>query len=125
MMQENIKLIDIVIELLDARAPLSSRNPEIDNLAKGKARLIVLNKADLADEKATKAFKKYFQDMGYTTVSMDSRNSGTAKTLNEAVKRACAKKIEQNRKKGIINRPMRAMVTGGCIGLSIRVLKNR
>ncbi len=112
MMQENIKLIDIVIELLDARAPLSSRNPEIDNLAKGKARLIVLNKADLADEKATKAFKKYFQDMGYTTAAMDSRNSGTAKTLNEAVRKACAAKIEQNRKKGIINRPMRAMVTG-------------
>ena len=112
MMQENIKLIDIVIELLDARIPVSSRNPDIDSLAEGKARLIVLNKADLAEEKATKSFAEYFKKKGFTVTAMDSRKSGTAKLLNDAIRRACEEKLERNKKKGIINRPMRAMVAG-------------
>ena len=112
MMQENIKLIDIVIELLDARIPASSRNPDIDSLAEGKARLIVLNKADLADEKETKSFAELFREKGFTVTAMDSRKSGTARMLNEAVRKACEEKLERNRKKGIINRPMRAMVAG-------------
>ncbi|HAV00722.1 MAG: ribosome biogenesis GTPase YlqF [Lachnospiraceae bacterium] len=112
MMQENIKLIDIVIELLDARIPLSSRNPDIDSLAEGKARLIVLNKADLAQEKATKSFAEYFKEKGFTVTAMDSRKSGTAKLLNDAIRKACEEKLERNKKKGIINRPMRAMVAG-------------
>ena len=112
MMQENIKLIDIVIELLDARIPASSRNPDIDSLAEGKARLIVLNKADLADEKETKSFAELFREKGFTVTAMDSRRSGTARMLNEAVRKACEEKLERNRKKGIINRPMRAMVAG-------------
>ncbi|MBQ5917877.1 MAG: ribosome biogenesis GTPase YlqF, partial [Lachnospiraceae bacterium] len=60
MMEEDIKLIDLVIELVDARLPLSSRNPDIDNLAKNKARLILLNKADLADERANNQWTEYF-----------------------------------------------------------------
>ncbi len=112
MMQENIKLIDIVIELLDARIPVSSRNPDIDSLAEGKARLIVLNKADLAEDKATKSFAEYFKEKGFTVTAMDSRKSGTAKLLNDAIRKACEEKLEKNRKKGIINRPMRAMVAG-------------
>ena len=111
-MQDNIKLIDVVIELLDARAPLSSRNPDIDELAKGKARLVVLNKADLADERATKRFSEKFKEKGFTVTAMDSRKSGTAKLLNDSIRKACEEKIEQNKKKGILNRPMRAMVTG-------------
>ena len=96
-MQDNIKLIDVVIELLDARAPLSSRNPDIDELAKGKARLVVLNKADLADERATKRFSEKFKEKGFTVTAMDSRKSGTAKLLNDSIRKACEEKIEQNK----------------------------
>ena len=65
MMEEDIKLIDLVIELVDARLPLSSRNPDIDNLAKNKARLILLNKADLADERANNQWTEYFKEKGF------------------------------------------------------------
>ena len=65
MMQENIKLIDLVIELVDARAPMSSRNPDIDELGKGKARLILLNKADLADDSWNRRWAEYFKKKGY------------------------------------------------------------
>ncbi len=111
-MQQDIRLIDIVIELLDARAPESSRNPELDRLSGTRARLMILNKADLADEKATAIFSERLRRQGFEVASMDSRRSDTAKVLNEAIKRACREKLEKNRKKGIINRPMRAMVTG-------------
>lgn len=65
MMQENIKLIDIVVELVDARVPLSSKNPDIDELARNKYRLIVLNKADMADAKTTTAWQSYFEAKGF------------------------------------------------------------
>ena len=68
MMQENIKLIDLVIELVDARVPLSSRNPDIDELGKGKARLILLNKADLAEDRWNNEWKAYFESKGYSCV---------------------------------------------------------
>ena len=64
MMQENIKLIDLIIELVDARIPLSSRNPDIDDMGKNKARLIVLNKADLAEEKRNDEWVEYFKEKG-------------------------------------------------------------
>lgn len=64
MMQEDIKLIDLVIEIIDARVPLSSRNPDIDELGKNKARLIILNKSDLADEKKNDAWAAWFQGKG-------------------------------------------------------------
>ncbi|MCR5790694.1 MAG: ribosome biogenesis GTPase YlqF [Lachnospiraceae bacterium] len=112
MMQENIKLIDLVIEVLDARAPLSSRNPDIDSLAKNRARLLILNKADLADKETTAAFKAAFEKRGFTVLSLDARKSGTVKALQASIEKACEKKILQNQKKGILNRPLRAMVTG-------------
>lgn len=65
MMQEDIRLIDIVIELIDARIPLASRNPDIDELAKGKARLILFNKSDLADDKRTAEWKTWFEKKGF------------------------------------------------------------
>ena len=71
MMQENIKLIDLLIELTDARAPLSGRNPDIDALAQGKARVIVLNKSDLADEAANRAWKEYFEKKGFLACLTD------------------------------------------------------
>ena len=69
-MQEDIKLIDLVIELVDARIPLSSRNPDIDELGRNKARLILMNKSDLADEEAGKLWSAYFQKKGYYVVSL-------------------------------------------------------
>lgn len=111
-MQEDIKLVDLVIELLDARAPGSSRNPDIDTLGKGKARLILLNKADMADEKANRAWEKELSQTGALTVGMDARSGDGKKKVQEAILKACAEKIERNRKRGILNRPVRAMVAG-------------
>lgn len=112
MMQENIKLIDLVIELVDARIPLSSRNPDIDELGKNKSRLILLNKADLADERKTKQWQAYFEQKGYFVVPLDARNRGSMKAINGVVEKACKEKIERDRRRGILNRPVRAMVVG-------------
>ena len=112
MMQENIKLIDLVIELVDARIPLSSRNPDIDDLGKNKARLILLNKADLADERYNKAWKEYFKAKGFYVISMNSRTKEGMKAITAIVAEACKEKIERDRRKGILNRPVRAMVVG-------------
>ncbi|MBQ9766384.1 MAG: ribosome biogenesis GTPase YlqF [Lachnospiraceae bacterium] len=112
MMEEDIKLIDLVIELLDARAPLSSRNPEIDNLAKNKARLILLNKSDLADESRNNAWEAYFKEKGFYVVKLNARSGAGIKAVNNEILAACKEKIERDRKRGIINRPVRAMVVG-------------
>ena len=112
MMQENIKLIDLVIELVDARAPMSSRNPDIDELGKNKARLILLNKSDLADDAKTNQWFDYFRSQGYFVVKLDSRSKAGMKAITPIVNEACREKIERDRKRGIINRPVRAMVVG-------------
>ena len=111
-MQEDIKLIDIVIELLDARAPLSSRNPDIDRLGQGKARLILLNKSDLSDASVNKKWEEFFKDKGYFVLSVDARNNSTMKPVLKRIEDACREKIERDRKRGIINRPIRAMIVG-------------
>ena len=111
-MKEEIKLIDLLIELVDARAPLSSRNPDIDELGKGKARLILMNKWDLADEKAGEKWDEYFRGKGYCTVHLDSRSRGSVRQVNAAVQEACREKTERDRRRGILNRPVRAMVVG-------------
>ena len=112
MMQENIKLIDLVIELVDARVPMSSRNPDIDELGKNKARLILLNKADLADEKQTEEWIGYFRGKGYSAVKVNSRKGGGIKSIQGVIQEACKEKTERDRKRGILNRPVRAMVVG-------------
>ncbi len=112
MMEENIKLIDLVIELVDARLPLSSRNPDIDVLARNKARLILLNKSDLADESANRDWVEYFRGKGFSVLLMDSRSGAGIRQTNAAVEEACREKRERDRRKGIINRPIRAMVVG-------------
>ena len=109
-MKEDIKLIDLIIELLDARIPLSSRNPEIDNLGQNKARLVLLNKADLADEK--NKWIEYFKEKGIVALKINSKNKQGIKEINNAVNIACKDKIERNLKRGIKNRPIRAMVVG-------------
>ena len=112
MMQEDIKLIDIVIELLDARVPLSSKNPDIDELAKNKFRLILLNKTDLADPAITSEWEKYFKEKGFMVLCLDSRKNSGMKIITDKVKEACKEKIERDKKRGIIGRPIRAMVVG-------------
>ena len=111
-MQEDIKLIDLVIELVDARVPFSSRNPDIDKLAAGKARMVLLNKADLADEAETRKWAQMFEDMGIQVVKIDARNKGTLKQVQAAQQEACKEKIERDRRRGILNRPIRTMVVG-------------
>ena len=112
MMQENIKLIDLVIELVDARIPLCSRNPDIDELGKNKARLVLLNKADLAEDKWNDAWAEYFKKKGFSVVKVNSRKGGGIKSIQGVIREACAEKIERDRKRGILNRPVRAMVVG-------------
>ncbi len=112
MMQENIKLVDLIIELVDARIPYSSRNPDIDELGRNKARLILLNKADLADEAANAAWTKALEATGAVVVKANSRSGAGLKAVQGAVAEACKEKIERDRRRGIKNRPVRAMVAG-------------
>lgn len=111
-MQEDIKLIDLVIELVDARVPLSSRNPDIDELGKNKYRLILMNKADLADQEQSKRWSEYFRQKGFYVVALDARKKNSMKQITDVIMEACKEKIERDRKRGILNRPVRAMVVG-------------
>ena len=112
MMQENIKLIDIIIELTDARIPAAGRNPDIDELGKNKYRLIILNKADLADPQVTKMWKEYYQKSGAFVMEMNSKTGNEAGKVKDLITKACAEKIERDKKRGIVGRPIRAMVAG-------------
>ena len=112
MMQEDIKLIDLLIELVDARVPLSSRNPDIDKLGANKGRMVLLNKSDLADAKANQAWIEYFKNQGITVLEINSRTGSGLKSIQNAVNEACKEKRERDKKRGILNRPIRAMVVG-------------
>ena len=112
MMQENLKLIDLIIELVDARVPMASRNPDIDELGKGKSRIVLLNKSDLADPDCNRAWMRYFEDRGIYALEVNSKSGSGIKAINGLVQKACAEKIERDRKRGILNRPVRAMVVG-------------
>ena len=111
-MQEDIKLIDLVIELVDARIPLASRNPDIDELGKNKARLILMNKSDLSDAGRNREWSDFFREKGYYVVCLDARSKAGMKDVTNVVMEACKEKIERDRKRGIKNRPVRAMVVG-------------
>ncbi len=112
MMQENMVLIDLVIEVLDARIPLSSRNPDIDELAKNKSRIVLLNKSDLADPKLNQKWMKYFEGKGAHALEINAKTGAGVKNIRPLVEKACKEKIERDRKRGIVNRPIRAMVVG-------------
>lgn len=112
MMQEDIKLIDVVIELVDARVPFSSKNPDIDTIAKNKSRIILLNKYDLANTAKTNEWKAWFEEKGFFVAMVNSKTGSGVKAVNEVITRACQEKIERDRKKGILNRPVRAMIVG-------------
>jgi len=112
MMEENQKLIDIVVELLDARIPLSSRNPAIDEIFPNKPRLVLLNKADIADPKITAEWEKYFLSEG---LGVKSISSTAGKSLNEIFsicKMILKDKIEHDKMRGLVNRPVKMMVVG-------------
>ena len=111
-MQEDLKLIGLIIELVDARIPLSSRNPDIDELGKNKARLILLNKSDLADERYNEQWSAYFQKKGFYVVKVNAKSGAGLKSIQGVIQEACKAKIERDRRRGIKNRPIRAMVVG-------------
>lgn len=112
MMQEDSRLIDLVIEIVDARVPMSSRNPDIDEIGKNKFRIILLNKIDLADPAFNSLWKEYFEKKGFFVQEINSKSGMGVKNIQPLVQEACREKIERDRKRGIINRPVRAMVVG-------------
>lgn len=111
-MQEDVRLVDIVIEILDARVPVSSRNPNIDRIAAGKSRLVLLNKADLADEAQNRAWQTRFERELGGAMLLDARKRIDKKKLIGMIQGACAEKIARDRAKGMKERPIRAMVCG-------------
>jgi ribosome biogenesis GTPase A len=112
MMEENIKLIDLVIEIIDARIPFSSRNPDIDSLAKNKSRIILLNKSDLADDSANQSWIDYYKSKGFYCLKINAKNGYGIKQVTPLINEACSEKIARDKAKGIQNRPIRAMIVG-------------
>lgn len=111
-MQEDIKLIDVVIELVDARIPYSSKNPDIDTLAANKSRILLLNKCDMADPSTLQKWIQYYESKGYLALGITAKKKNELKQVNALIQKACQEKIERDRKRGILNRPVRAMIVG-------------
>ncbi len=109
--KESLKLVDVIIELIDARIPYSSKNPDIDEIAGSKPRVLLINKADLADERVTAEFKTYYESKGYFVLVTNAK-SGNLKPVMNTVREACKEKIERDKARGMINRPIRAMILG-------------
>ncbi len=112
MMQENVRLVDLVIEILDARVPLSSRNPDVDQLAQGKQRMIILSKADLADPELTAEYVNYFTKKKIEAIALDARTRKANTQIMKALSKITKEKKERDQKRGIRNRPVRAMICG-------------
>lgn len=112
MMQEDSRLVDLIIELVDARIPMSSKNPDIDEIGKNKFRIILLNKTDLADPHDNPLWKAYFEEKGFGVQEINSKSGMGVKNIEALVQQVCREKTERDRKRGIINRPVRAMVVG-------------
>ena len=112
MIEENLKLVDAVCEILDARIPRSSRNPDIDRLAGDKPRLVILNRIDLADPKITARWKKYFEAQGLAILETDARSGKGVNGFAPAVRRLLAGKIREFEAKGQVGRPLRVMILG-------------
>ena len=112
MIEEHMKQVDAVCEILDARIPMASRNPDIDRLAGDKPRIVVLNRTDLADPKATARWRAAFQRQGMTVLETDSRSGKGVNGFSGAVRTALHDKIEAYAAKGQVGRAMRVMVLG-------------
>lgn len=109
---ESLKMIDVVIELIDARIPISSRNPDLDSLINNKPKVVLLNKCDLAEETATKKWIEYYKKQGNNSLEIDSLTGKNLNKIFPIVKESVKEKFERKVAKGIIGRPVRAMVVG-------------
>lgn len=112
MIEENLKLVDAVCEILDARIPRSSRNPDIDRLAGDKPRLVILNRCDLADPTITARWRKYFEAQGLAILETDARTGKGVNGFAPAIRRLLADKIREYEAKGQVGRPLRVMILG-------------
>lgn len=112
LIEENVKLVDIVIELLDARAPYSTKNPDIDKLTKGKMRLIVLNKGDLADPVLVKEWSNWYSSANVKVIEIVATSGKGMKEVTQAAEEMLREKIERDKARGRIYRPIRAMIVG-------------
>ena len=112
LISDNLKLVDVVIELVDARIPLSSRNPEIDRIVNNKPRVIVMNKSDIADLEANKRWLSYFKQKGIEAVLVDSLSGRGVNSVTSAIDRVLKDKYERERKKGIIKHSVKMMIVG-------------
>ncbi len=112
MIEDNIKQVDAVCEILDARIPRSSRNPDIDRLAGDKPRLVILNRTDLADPKATAAWRRQLEGRGLAVLETDARSGRGVKDFAPAVRRLLADKLADYEAKGQVGRPLRVMILG-------------
>lgn len=112
MIQENLKLVDLVVEIIDARIPLASRNPDLDGLVEGKPRLILLNRADQADPVMNQRWAEYFRSRGMSVLQTDCKTGAGVKQFSPVVKAILKDQIERWREKGLLGRPVRVMVVG-------------
>lgn len=112
MMEENIKLVDVVIELVDARVPMSSRNPEMATITNNKPRFVIMNKIDLADPRKTSQWVQKFKTQQLQTVCVNSRTGEGMNDVLAKVREVCKEKIDRDKRKGLMNRPIRAMIVG-------------
>ena len=112
LLQSNLKLVDTIIEVVDARVPKSSKNPDIDRLAAGKSRVLVLNKEDLADAGTTAKWKKYYEQKGYIVVMFNATGNASADKITSAINQAFLPTKEKLEKKGMIARAPRVMIVG-------------
>ena len=112
MIEENLAMVDAVCEILDARIPYSSRNPDIDRLAGDKPRLVILNRADLADPQMTARWRKYFESRGLAILETDAKSGKGVGTFAPAVRRLLKDKLAAYEAKGQVGRPLRVMILG-------------
>lgn len=113
LIKSNLSLVDAVVEILDARTPLSSRNPEMDRLTAGKPKMVILNKADLADEKITEKWLAYFRNQNITAISADCKSGKGVRNFIPAVKNQLLKSLVQKYESmGIRGKPLRLMIVG-------------
>ena len=110
--QADLKLVDLVAEIIDARIPISSRNPDIDEIVGDKPRLIILNRADQADPAMNKVWGDWFRQRGWWVMETNARDGKGVNQFSAAIKSALKDKIEQWKAKGLVGRPVRAMVVG-------------
>ncbi|MBR5614476.1 MAG: ribosome biogenesis GTPase YlqF [Clostridia bacterium] len=112
LISDSLKLVDVVIELVDARLPLSSRNPEIDRIVGSRPRVLVLNKSDISDSSANTKWLSYFEKKGISVILADSQSGRGLKNLDEAIEKVLSEKFERERQKGMQRRAVKMLVVG-------------